>query len=133
MIHATTRPFLENFFDEVISAFEAWLSKLRFAHCQLPVDVIVNMSLAHIAAGTMGPVHLNSISNPCTMGDIIGSVLDLLPPQVWSIMPPSEMVGIPKLFKVCCLVIVCLEICLTLQCRSLRSSVPKAPIPRLEL
>jgi hypothetical protein len=64
------------------------------------VDVIVNMSLAHIAAGTLGPVHLNSISNPCTMGDIIGSVLDLLPPQVWAIMPPSEMVGIPKLFKV---------------------------------
>ena len=31
----------------------------------------------------------------------MGPVLDLLPPQVWSIMPPSKMVGIPKLFKVC--------------------------------
>lgn len=67
----------------------------------MPVDISVNVMPAHVAAGTKGPVHACSSSNPSTTLEMFGPNLDLLPPQIWSVgMPVSEMVGLPKLYKV---------------------------------
>ena len=85
MEHFSEADFLQNFFDEI------------------PVDYVVSCLIAHTAAGTLGPVHANSASQPYTTQDIFGSNLDLLPPQVWrKDITFQQMRGLAGLYKVSC-------------------------------
>lgn len=101
MQHHTTVDFLENYFDEVCLALMLFEVATDISLLQVPVDLVVNMSLAHIAAGTLGPVHCNTISAPCTGRDVFGHVLDLLPPQEWrKDISIEQMRGVAKAYKV---------------------------------
>lgn len=101
MQHHTTKDFLENYFDEVRPAQECLGSTDMLVLLQVPVDLVVNMTLAHTAAGTLGPVHANTISRPCTGRDVFGHVLDLLPEQQWrKDISIEQMRGVAKAYKV---------------------------------
>jgi hypothetical protein len=62
---------------------------------------VVNVTLAHMAAGTRGPVHANTASKPCTTADVFGHVMDLLPPQEWRTdLAVKDMRGVAGIYKV---------------------------------